>query len=483
MHAASPRRVRTTIAAALLASAIVMIAAFPNRAHAISRAPASPGLSLGFVQDQYPPASWWDPEIRSLGGRYVRYELSWAQAEPRWPASRSNPSDPANPAIHWPSYIDQDVRSASAAGLRVILLIDQAPSWAEGRGRPAGAPAGTWRPNGKAFGQFAHAAAVRYSGSYPDPLHPGARLPAVRSWIAWNEPNEPSEINPQWQRVKGRIVPASPDVFRPMVSAFYAQVKKVSRANRVIAGGLAPFGDLPGGPRMQPMTFLRGLLCLNQSLHSACHGVTRFDSIDMHPYSPKDPHWHALSANDVTVPDIYKLNRALAAAQRLHHVAPGGRKSVIVTEFSWDTDPPDPHGIPLMTQARWLQDGLYVLWQQHVRTILWWRLTDQDPGVHGYAYTYQSGVLFENGKPKPSATAFRFPFVVHHLSHGRVVAWGRVPASGTLRIQRLVRHQWKTLRSYRVGGNDVFDVKFSLSGSAVLRAVAGAHTSLNWSLR
>ncbi len=82
---------------------------------------------------------------------------------------------------------------------------------------------------------------------------------------------------------------------------------------------------------------LNVILVVDQApnLHSACHSVTRFDSIDMHPYSPKGPHWHALSANDITVPDIYRLNRALAAAQRLHHVAPGGRKSVIVTEFSW----------------------------------------------------------------------------------------------------------------------------------------------------
>ncbi len=43
--------------------------------------------------------------------------------------------------------------------------------------------------------------------------------------------------------------------------------------------------------------------------------------------------------------------------------------------------------------------------------------------------------------------------------------------------------EWKTLRSYRVGGNDVFNVKFSLSGSAVLRAVAGAHTSLTSPVR
>lgn len=459
------------------------LASFPGEAGAVViKAPAVAPLTTGIVQDQFPAASWWDPEIRALGGGYVRYELSWLAAEPRRPAAGSNPSDPANPAFHWQQYIDSQIRAATAAGLQVILVVDQAPSWAEGAGRPASVLASTWRPNATAFGQFARAAALRYSGAYPDPQHPGARLPAVHNWIAWNEPNEPSELNPQWQTVGGHIVPASPDIFRPMLNAFYSAVKSVSPANRVIAGGLAPYGDAPGGPRMRPMQFLRTLLCLNGSLGSACNSVSSFDAQDVHPYSAYNPHKHAFNADDVGPADIYKMNRALAAASRLHHVFPAGPKSVIVTEFSWDTNPPDPHGLPLQTQAKWLEDALYVLWQQRVNTVLWWRLTDQDPGPRGYAYTYQSGVLFQNGKPKPSATAFRFPFVAHRINHSKVLVWGRLPASGSLKIQRSVKRKWKTLRTYSVGGNNVFQVTLSLRGSALLRAVSGSSTSLNWTL-
>ncbi len=441
-----------------------------------------PGLTTGIVQDVWPQAPWWNHDIRSLGGRYVRYELSWAQTEPRGPAKGSNPRDPSNRAFQWPAYVDQEVRNANAAGLRVMILIDQAPSWAEGRGRPASVPQGTWRPSASAFADFAHAAAVRYSGSYPDPQHSGARLPAVRDWIAWNEPNEPSELNPQWQRVRGRIVPAGPDVFRPMLNDFYSAVKGVSRSNHVIAGGLAPYGDPPGGPREPPVTFLRSLLCLTRSLHSACHSVSRFDSLDMHPYSPKDPHWHAINADDVATPDIYKLNRALSAARRLHHTS-GGHKTVIVTEFSWDSNPPDPHGVPIQTQARWLEDAFYVLWSQGVHTALWWRLTDEDPGSRGYAYTYQSGVLFENGTPKPAATAFHFPFVVHRTSRKRVLVWGKVPAAGRLQIQRRTRHGFTTMRTVSVGAGGVFQVNLSLRGSAVMRGVVGSTASLTWSVR
>ena len=42
---------------------------------------------------------------------------------------------------------------------------------------------------------FAHAAAMRYSGTYrvkDGENEPHAAPPAVRHWLAWNEPNNPS---------------------------------------------------------------------------------------------------------------------------------------------------------------------------------------------------------------------------------------------------------------------------------------------------
>ncbi len=475
------RRARR-LAPALIVAVIAGAAALPSQALAVTPAPVVAPLSTGIVQDQWPAAAWWDPTTRALGGSYVRYELSWRQSEPTAPAAGSNPNDPANPAFQWQQYMDTQIRNATAAGLNVILVVDQAPNWAEAPGMPAGTLPGTWRPNPTAFAQFAHALALRYSGFYPDPQRPGKTLPAVRNWIAWNEPNEPSEINPQWQTVGGHIVPASPDVFRPLLNGFYNAVKSVSSANRVISGGLAPYGDTPGGRRVPPVLFLRTLLCLNGSLSSVCNTVSDLDAIDVHPYSPKGPHWHAINADDVATPDIYKLNRVLVAAERVHHIAPAGPKSVVVTEFSWDTNPPDPHGLPLQTQAHYLEDGLYVLWSQGVRTALWWRLTDQDPGKLGYSQTYQSGVLFENGKPKPSATAFHFPFVVHRSNRTQVLVWSKIPATGNLRIERRVKNGWKTLRTYSASAGSVVETKLSLRGSAVMRGVVGSSASLTWSV-
>lgn len=473
-------RLRLTFAVATVAATCLL--ALPTQAGAIIKLKSVAPLATGFVQDQWPQAPWWDPEMRALGGSYVRYELSWAAAEPRQPAAGSDAGNPANPAFEWQQYIDAEIRNAAAAGLKVILVIDQAPRWAQAPGQPAGVLGGTWRPNAAAFGQFARAVARRYSGSYPDPLRPGARLPAVRYFEAWNEPNESSQLMPQWVSSGGHIFAASPGIYRAMLNSFYSGVKSVSASNHVISAGLAPYGDPPGGRRMQPMAFLRSLLCLNTSLRSACGNVTDLDLQDIHPYSPKDPHWHALNADDVAIPDVYKLNRALASAVRLHHVAPARSKSVIVTEFSWDTNPPDPSGINLATQAKWLEDGLYTLWRQGVHLALWWRFTDQDPGHLGYPGTYQSGILFEHGQPKPSATAFRFPFVAHRLSFSKVRVWGKLPDRGPLKLQEYTGTRWKTMHKYRVPRNGVFQTTVKLRGSALLRAVAGSRVSLTWSI-
>jgi hypothetical protein len=59
---------------------------------------------------------------------------------------------------------------------------------------------------------------------------------------------------------------------------------------------------------------------------------------------------------------------------------------------------------------------MYVLWRQGVDTILFYALTDQAP-VPDYGSTYQAGVYYMNGQPKPSATAFRFPFVTQRSRH------------------------------------------------------------------
>ena len=120
------------------------------------------------------------------------------------------------------------MRDAAARGLRVILTIGGAPGWAQQGTPPPTAGAGTWKPDPVALGQFARAAATRYSGMTADPGLPGALLPAVRAWQIWNEPNLSVYLTPQWEN--GR--PFAADHYRAMLAAAYDAIKAVEPRER-----------------------------------------------------------------------------------------------------------------------------------------------------------------------------------------------------------------------------------------------------------
>jgi hypothetical protein len=267
-----------------------------------------------------------------------------------------------------------------------------------------------------------------------------------------------------------------------MENAFYAAVKKVSQSNYVIMGGTAPFGDPPGGQRMPPVAFYRTLFCLSGRAAlkpTSCPDRVHFDALDHHPYSIKGPLWHAINADDVSIPDMGKITRVLRAAERAHHVLPSGPKGVWATEISWDTDPPDPHGVPIQKQARWLEQALYVLWSQGVSTVMWLQIVDSPP-VPSYASTYQAGLFFLDGRAKPTLTAYQFPFVTTRLPHGQLRAWGRAPATGRLLIEKRVGSHWRILHRLKAHALRPFVTNLSVRGPVQLRAVVADATSLTW---
>jgi hypothetical protein len=294
----------------------------------------------------------------------------------------------------------------------------------------------------------------------------------VRYWQAWNEPNLSTYLAPQWvQGPRGQRV-ESPELYRSLLNALYDAVKQVRTDNVVIAAGTAPYGDpKPGGNRIMPVRFMRELLCLSAQLKKhSCSGPSHFDVLAHHPYGIRGPESHALNGDDVAIPDIVKLQRVVRAGLRVGTVLPRRSKRTWVTEVSWDSSPPDPHGVPEAKHAQWLERALYVLWRQGVDTVLWFRVRDQLPNP-SFAETYQSGVLFADGTPKLAATAFRFPFVVRRAGNGSLV-WGRSPALGTLSIQRKTGGTWREIARRPVGVGTVF-TRAQVAGQTSLPAPVG----------
>ncbi len=416
-------------------------------------ATAPRGLDLGFFDYTFSSSMFYAPnperralwldDARASGAGIVRIHVRWAEVAASRPGRAADPNDPA---YRW-ATVDSAVQDATARGLRVLLSIHDAPIWAEGPHRPRSAAQGSWMPNATALGGFAEAAARRY--------------PSVRRWQIWNEENLSLYLSPQWRRSGGRFKAAAPEHYRRMLNAAYVGIKRANPANLVVVGGTAPYGDPPGANRIRPVVFWKKVL----------QRRTRFDIFAHHPYSVGGPRRHALSPNDVAVPDVTRLTRIVRAAVRRGKAVPRKRKPLWITEISWDSNPPDPNGVPAARHAAWLSDAFYVLWKEGAQAIFWFQVRDQDP-AGGYDVTAQSGIYLRSGVPKPAQKAFAFPLACERLKGGRIRVWGKAPEAGRV---ELVRGS-TTVARLTVGPRRVF-LK-TVHGRAAVQARAGDQASL-----
>jgi hypothetical protein len=454
-----------------------LVAAFAL-ALALSAGPAKAAapLTRGFTDDVWfdGVAAQWVPRAVATGAGIALVEIDWASVQPS-PARRGfDPANPSGPQFNF-GYVDFVVREFANTGVAPAFLVTDAPRWAEGAGGPPNlVAAGAWNPDPTAFGQLATAMARRYSGSYPDPLHAGRKLPRVKYFQAWAEANFDVHLSPQWTST-GQ--PASPGIYRNLLNAFYAGVKSVHHDNIVIASGTGPFGDPPGGSRMRPVEFVRDLLCLRGGRLTPvrCPNPAHFDALAQDPYEIGGPTTSAINPDDVSAPDLGRLTRALNKASRLGRALPRGHKRLWVTEFSYDSNPPNPSAVSTYTQARWLEQSFYIFWKQGADTVVWYLI--RDSGGTNYAVDYFSGVYFRNGRRKPSFEAFRFPLVVMDKT-----VWGISPRRGKVFVQRQKRNgKWGTL--FRINGSagGTFTHKISKTLGGNFRAVINGESSLVWS--
>ena len=426
------------------------------------------------VYDQSQARSTWLNRTVASGAQTILMWVDWAAVSPQQPSAGTDPSDPGNPAYNW-GTLDAAVRAAAAHGLTVVLSITRVPPWAEGPGQPPSSVPDTWRPNATAAAAFAKAVARRYSGSF----NPGTGvLPRVRYFQAWTEPNLPDQISPQWIRVGRHWVAESPIIYRALLNGIYKAVKAVNSSNVVITAGTAPYGDPPGGQRMRPALFWQDVLCLTGQLKPApCPNPAHFDVLAHDPYSFAGPLRRAYWSNDVTLPDMWKLTRILAAAERTGRALPHVNHQVWVTEFGWNSWPPTRGGVPIRTRARWIDEALYELWRQGITTAMWYLIVDQ-PRTTGVSW--QTGLYYDNGRRKPGFEAFRFPFVAEPVAKGVAAVWAVSPHAGTVRVQELESGRWKTALRIRVPAHSVIDRTVATVGRPMFRAVAGSDVSLGW---
>jgi hypothetical protein len=171
-----------------------------------------------------------------------------------------------------------------------------------------------------------------------------------------------------------------------------------------------------------------------------------FDAIAHHPHTS----WRAPTAKNgvadsVTISTISRLTEAVDKIQAHGGLLNGSVAGldakhkpldVEIDEFGIQTNPPDAwSGVSLAAQNDYLQQAAYMMWKNS-RVKLFSQYLWQDESLEKVsisAGSWQSGLYFEDGTAKPSATSFPNPFWVDLPRHShQATVWGQVrPGSAT----------------------------------------------------
>ena len=360
----------------------------------VSAASAARGMKLG-IYDSAQALGNTGPafqQFSELRAQVVRVTLNWRDVAPTKPALGTF-ADPASYRWSHPGVYDYDqmVREAAARNIGVMFTILYTPAWA------GGGTKGQLVPTNMAWLQaFAKAAATRYSGVYPDSTT-GGFLPRVRFWTAWNEPNSPNFLRPQYKRVNGRQVIWSARRYAKMCTAVFRGVHNGEVSSGKVACGVTNPGgnNHPRGTRgaPSPLPFIRAMKA----------GKPKFDAFAHHPYpsSPfETPTTPPRSSTRITLGNLGVLIREL---NRLGW----GSKRVWLTEYGYQTKPPDGRfGVTPTKQAAFLRQSYAIAKKnRRVDMFVWFLLKDElELG------RWQSGLIWsfptKDGVKKPSYAAF-----------------------------------------------------------------------------
>ncbi len=397
-------------------------------------------------------------QMKAMGVDVVRATVLWRSVAgqlTRKEARRRNLTRPRSYGTRvWNRY-DGIVRMAQALGMQVdFSLTGPAPDWAHGRGpkHERAVVRQAWRPNATQYARFVKAVSRRYDGTYKDEDTGHTVLPRVSFWELWNEPNQAGWLAPQYafSRVLHRTIPAAPEMYRRLYFAGRRALDSTGHGgDLILLGNTAPLGSSAQGRRspIRPKKFLRELFCVDSAgrrMHGrsaaarGCsdfskYGPLRATAYGHHPYT-KDlpPTKRDRSRDSVTMANLGDLpvflDRVAAKTQRVSANLP-----IVSTEFGYETNPPDRFsGQPLDKQAEYLNEGDYEAYvNPRVIGQTQFQLYDVGPvkshkkGTKAYWFTYQSGLLFAGGKPKPSAQAYMLPFIAN-AANGGLGVWGQL---------------------------------------------------------
>ena len=359
-------------------------------------ASASQSLRIGIFDDGvvlYGEPDLVFPQLQKTRTQLLRVNLWWsgpgitvATRKPKRPA------DPNDPAYNWDTY-DRTVRFSIVNGIIPIFSIIGTPPWANAAKGWNVAPT-----NARDLQNFAAAAQKRYSGTFVNA--DGVVLPRVSLWMAWNEPNNPVFLKPQYRRVGKTWTIQSGRDYAKLCNAVVSGIKSVQRTSKVACGATGPRGNNnpnSSRPSVSPIPFLRAM---------KAGGAKGFDAYAQHPYygspaetpSTKPP--PGLRGQPPTAVTLGNIDVLIGELDRLY----GRQMRVWVTEYGYQTNPTDRiFGVPWSKQAAYLAQAVSIVRANpRIDMFLWFLLRDEQR-LSGW----QSGLMTYDGKRKPSFAAFQ----------------------------------------------------------------------------
>ena len=322
--------------------------------------------------------------LQSLGVELVRLNVRWSDVE-------------ARPGVFdWRDY-DPVVDGLHEHGIETMLTLYSTPVWANGR-------RGTnWAPTrGSTFAEFARRAAIRYR--------------SVRRWLIWNEPNQQ-----RW------LQPTTPQVYVDrLLNPAYAAIHRV-RPRALVGGGVTAPRASTGG--VSPVDWIKGM--------AAAHA--RLDAYAHNPYPLNRNETPSTGGCDhcdtITMATLERLVTDVEEAF-------GARKRIWLTEFGYQTDPPDPWlGVPWAKQTLYIGEGaLRALLAPRVDMLIQFLVRDE-PEIG----RWQSGVLTIGGRMKPAYAALRIPFALQSRVGLKTTLWAQIRPGRSVqryRLQRLSGGRW-----------------------------------------
>jgi hypothetical protein len=333
----------------------------------------------GYAPDTYKAA-------KSFRATYVRVMVGWSETLP--PSQVKLKKAPKKKNYTWALY-DRMIDQAKANGFKLEFVLNgPTPAWADGQKKVRRIP---YRPNATEYGKWVYSAVKHFSAK------------GVKRYSIWNEPNHAGSLTP---------LKETPQIYRALYKAGYAQARKASKSAELLIGETAPYQKT--GQSLAPLAFLRQVLCVSADYRTRSKRCPKFQANGYahHPYDNFFPPTRSRSGRDnSTIGSIPRLTTALDKLAKVGALrkATGGKMPVYLTEYGYFSTTANTNTVavkPESKRATYARDSFTKAYNNpRVKQLTWYQIVEPPKTRGTYASSWLSFIMNLNGQPMETYNA------------------------------------------------------------------------------